>query len=71
MQQEILNRYLEIQERALHDERYMRIYGEYRKAQKQFLTLIENLDTERQDVLLAYIGACGDLHFRLMELACE
>lgn len=71
MEKKVLERFLDIQEQALHDEGYIQIYRNYQAAQGPFLRFLTDLQQPQQDIILRYIGACADLHHRLMEIACE
>ena len=71
MNNELLKRYLDLQDCAYADEKYQLLYQEYQDFSQRFLLLLENLTEEQQDTILHYIRTCSDLHLRLMELACE
>ena len=71
MDKEVLDRYLDVQERSLRDERYMEIHQRYRVSSGRLLSLLDAIPAEQRDTILAFIGDYGDLHQRLLEIACE
>ena len=71
MDKAVLQRYLDICDLALHDPQYQKLYVQYQDTQSSFLLMMEHLAPEQQDIVLAYIATCSDLHLRLMELACQ
>lgn len=71
MKTEVLKKILDIQEAAWMDDVYLGLLKDYRSRNKELLALVNLLPSDQQDILYDYIYAGAQLHFRLLELACE
>ena len=63
-----VQRILDIQEAICADQVLM---TEYRTAQAAFLEMLLRLPPSHQDTIMDYLGACIELHLRMLENAIE
>lgn len=69
MKPKTVEKMLMMQEKALKDERYLTLLGEYRILDKRLLKLMEEMEPEHRDMVMDYLGAVHAINERMLELA--
>lgn len=71
MNAETQKKYLEVLEKALEDEQYQQLYREYSECISRLESMLKQLSEEQAEVVCDYIGVCGLMHARILEIACQ
>lgn len=71
MNAETQKKYLDVLDRALADEGYRQLYEEYGACIARLEILLKQLPPDQAEVFFNYIGLCGQMHARILEIACQ
>lgn len=70
MSKEAYVRYKQLMNQLEIDPEYLALEDERRTRERLFLAVIENLSEEQRAAVTDYIGICGELEQRMLEIAC-
>lgn len=62
---------LDVQDTALDDEKYMRLYEDYMVANDHLLALMKDLSGNQQTVIWEYIRISVAMYHRILEIASQ
>lgn len=62
---------VDVQDKALTDEEYLRLHADYSIAQKKFSLLMQEMSPWEKEIVGNYLLTAVSLHQRLMELAID
>lgn len=71
MEQQIVQKLLDIQDRLITDPQYQSLMPEYRQRNTQLLAALETMEPEQKDAVLDFLGIALEMHLRMLELACQ
>lgn len=71
MNQNDVQKYLQLQEQLMTDDGYGCLLQEYREKNAEFLAVLEGLAPQQRQTIEDYLGVCAELHTKLLLLACE
>ena len=71
MDQNITERLLTLYEQAGQDGEYRQLLEQYRVLEQRLLTQLETMDAQQRSAVLDYLGLAGEMHRKLLELACK
>ena len=71
MDQTTTARLVAIYEQARKDEAYRQLLEEYRVLEQRLFTQLETMDAQQRGAVLDYLGLAGEMHRKLLELACK
>lgn len=60
-----------IQEAMASDPDYRQLIREYRALDKKMLHLFKILPPDQRDLLMDYLGVCGEMHRKMLIYACK
>ena len=66
----IAERYLWLNGQLETDPEYLALMERLREKEPAFLAVVEALSSEDRDVVMEYLGVCGELVERMRELCC-
>ncbi len=70
MSETAYNRYSAICAALDTDEEYLALKAHFGENEPCFLTVMESLSPRHRDIIMQHIGICGELHERIVEIAC-
>ena len=71
MEQIVTERFITVNERARQDSDYQQLLAEYRVRERQLMEALETMNENQRDAVLDYLGLAGEMHRKLLELACK
>ena len=71
MDQTMTERLVDVYEQAGKDVEYRQLLEEYRVREQQLLEQLEVMNASQRDAVLDYLGLAGEMHRKLLELACK
>ena len=71
MKSRAVDKLLQIEESLRVDEAYQHLMEEHRVLNARFLTALEELSKEQQDVICDYLGLLTQMHTEMLLKACE
>ena len=71
MDQTMTERLVAVYEQARQDVEYRQLLDEYRVLEQRLLTQQETMDAQQRSTVLDYLGLAGEMHRKLLELACK
>ena len=71
MDQTMTERLVDVYEQAGKDVEYRQLLEEYRVREQQLLEQLEVMNASQRDAVLDYLGLTGEMHRKLLELACK
>ena len=71
MDQTMTGRLVAVYEQAGKDVEYRQFLEEYRVREQQLLEQLEVMNASQRDAVLDYLGLTGEMHRKLLELACK
>ena len=69
MDQAVGRMIIELQKRALEDERYQCLLDEYESASGRLIEALAQMTPGQQNAVTEYFGVFGAMHLRMLELA--